>query len=481
MPDAKWDQEERVRRVSLALRDRDRLLEIADRLGLEVHPSLREYHLSPAAQRAAQAGLYPYQVEGVDWLAGRTRALLADEMGLGKTAQALFALPEKAAALVICPASVKCHWRDEARRWRPDLAVTVLQGRGSFRLPQPGEIVVANYEILPQDIAGIGWLLRGDDFRKAAAGVSLIVDEAHYVKNPEANRSQQVQALAGLARSVWGLTGTPLLSRPDDLFGLLCVLGLDREAFGSRANFKKLFHARPNQWGGIDWGEPDPEVPGMLERVMLRRTRQEVFPDPPEKQYETVVLDHTKDLGHHLDDLWQEYGGQLQAKLELPPFEKFAEVREQLAQERIRAMLKLTSEFEENGVPLVVFSAHLAPIKALAGRAGWAVITGQTPHEKRYAIVEDFQAGRLKGVGLTIKAGGTGLNLSRAQAVLFVDLEWTPAVNVQAEDRVCRICQQADKVRIIRLVSDHPLDRRVLEILDQKAKLIQATVERASS
>src|SRR5262249_10973483 len=126
LPGALWNDEGKFRRVSLAQRDRPRLLRIADQLRLEVDPTLREIGLTAAARRAEQVGLYPFQVEGVDWLSGRPRALLADEMGLGKSAEALLALPVEAAALVVCPAFLKYHWREEARRWRPDLDVTVL-------------------------------------------------------------------------------------------------------------------------------------------------------------------------------------------------------------------------------------------------------------------------------------------------------------------------------------------------------------------
>src|SRR5262249_3326827 len=158
-----------------------------------------------------------------------------------------------------------------------------------------------------------------------------------------------------------------------------------------------------------------------------------------------------------LDGLWEEYADLLEAN-ELPPFEKFSEARAKLAQSRIRAMLEVVGQFEQHGEPLVVFSAHRGPVGALADRAGWEVITGDTEPPRRREIVEAFQAGRLKGIALTIRAGGTGLTLTRASTALFVDLDWTPANNLQAEDRLCRIGQEAGHVRIIQMVSDHPLD-----------------------
>src|SRR5262245_60698028 len=181
MPGARWNTEEGCWQVSLAPQDRPRLLEAAEQLGLEVAPALRQVELGEAGRRAQEAGLYPFQVAGVEWLAGRQRALLADEMGLGKTAQALLALPPGCPALVICPASLKYNWVEEAHRWRPEFTPVVLEGKGSFRLPQPGELVVVNYQLLPDEPSKqairLGWCLPDLD------EVCLVLDEAHMAKN----------------------------------------------------------------------------------------------------------------------------------------------------------------------------------------------------------------------------------------------------------------------------------------------------------
>jgi SNF2 family DNA or RNA helicase len=397
-------------------------------------------------------------------------------MGLGKTIQALVALPAEVPVLVVCPASLKYQWREEAGIWAPDFQVTVLEGKNSFRLPRPGEMVVANHEILPAVLDTRARLAMGPAWA-GLRDVYLIVDEAHMVKNRLARRTRRVTALARQARSTWGLTGTPLLNRPPDLYGVLECLGLAEEAFGSWDSYKRLFHARPNRWGGLIWGEPVPEVPQRLRRVMLRRRREEVLPQLPRKSYETLVVGLDRKLVRRLDDLWEAWEQYRPGRGDLPPFEMFSEVRAKLAERRIPVVLELAEQFEEEGVPLVVFSAHLAPVQALGQREGWAAITGETPPRQRQAAVEAFQAGRLKGLALTIQAGGTGLNLTRAHTMLFVDLDWTPASNVQAEDRICRIGQQSQHVRIIRMVSDHPLDRHVLYLLDRKARLTASTIE----
>jgi len=152
-------------------------------------------------------------------------------------------------------------------------------------------------------------------------------------------------------------------------------------------------------------------------------------------------------------------------------------MRAQLAQDRIPAMLEVVESYEDAESPLLVFSYHRAPIEALEGREGWATITGSTNNARRDEIVAAFQAGELRGVGLTIRAAGVGLTLTRASTSLFVDLDWVPTWNVQAEDRIHRIGQTASSVQIVRMVSDHPLDLRVHELLAGKITMITAAVE----
>lgn len=493
LPGARWNKEEKFWTVSLDQADRQRLLEVADRIGLEVAPQLRNIVVTEESQNALHAGLYEFQVTGVNWMSKRDRALLGDDMGLGKTVQTLMALPSQAQALVIAPAGLKYNWRSEAEKWRPEFKVSVVNGRGNFRLPQPGEILIVNFDILPDWLTPPAKQRGQQDYYKQVnawreklksdypevANVTVVVDEAHNVKNYKAARSKKVKELCRMAKVVWGLTGTPLVNRPGDLYGVLESLNMAYDVFGPWTRFQRLFNAYQGRWG-LEWGTPEPVVPELLRRVMLRRRRAEVLPDLPTKTYTTLLVnDVDPKLRKQLDELWDEFGGMIEIGEELPPFEKFSEVREKLARSRVKQMLEYVENAEEQEVPLVVFSAHLAPMDALLGRPGWAVITGDTSPEKRHEIVQAFQAGRLKGVGVTIRAGGVGLTLTHAWKALFVDLDWTPAANTQAEDRICRIGQQSNKVEIVRMVSDHPLDLHVLNLLSLKMALIEAAVEKS--
>lgn len=505
LPGSTWDKTRNVRTCSGALADLPRVLEIADRLGLDVEPTIRTAAAAAAAAVAADtrlAHLYPFQRDGVQFLRTHTRALLGDDMGLGKTIQVLAALADQGRAIVICPAVVKYNWQSECARWRPNLRVTVLSGRGSFRLPDPGEIVVVNYDLLPEPppapkkggkrTAGAKveapWRIceheacKADPIKAAAcaaplAEVTLIVDEAHLVKNYKAQRTRAVTALAKRTAKTWFLTGTPLPNRALDLWGVLSAGGMERDVFGGWTTFTQLFGGFQNKWGGWEFGMPSAEAPERLRRIMLRRTKAEVLPElPPITYQQLVVNDLTGELEHDLDELWEEHGEEIRGG-SLPPFERFSSIRAKLAASRVRATLELVEQYEEAGTPLIVFSAHRAPIDALADREGWAVITGDTSAQDRAEVVRRFQAGELKGVGLTIAAGGIGITLTHASTALFVDLAWRPADNWQAEDRMRRIGQLADKLHVIRMVSRHPLDLHVQELLAQKIALVRAAVE----
>jgi hypothetical protein len=222
--------------------DRHRLLELADRLELAVDDELREVEVSEQAEAACMNGLYPFQVVGVDWLAKGDQRLLGDDMGLGKTVQTLVGLPKNAAALAVVPASLKYNWEAECITWRPDLEPVVINGKGNFRFPRAGEVVIVNYDILP------AWLEPKLPHKNAkpweavvqmplsqrelAAKVILAVDEIHKCKNPKTARSKRVKGLRMVCGKTWGLTGTPLENRPMDLWHVLDCLGMAQTVFG---------------------------------------------------------------------------------------------------------------------------------------------------------------------------------------------------------------------------------------------------------
>lgn len=425
--------------------------------------------------------LFPFQEHGKNFLMSHPVAILADEMGLGKTPQALAALDglemrvsileggkvpfrAKQSMLVVCPASLKLNWEREAKNWCPDHKISVLSGKNNFRFPEPGEIVIANYDILPAELP------------YSPSPFVVCADEAHMAKNKDTARTKRLMAIAQMADRVWLLTGTPLTNKPFDILTMTKILGRDVEIWGGWNGFLRLFGGYKNRWGGYDFGRVDHSVPGRLAPYMLRRLRKEVLPELPAKTYTQIPIELPKSIEKLLDEL--ECDEKVAAELaadKLPPFETFSAVRAALAESRIKAALEI-AENAAGEKPIVVFSAHRCVTDAFEKMEGWKTITGDTKPADRQAAVDSFQAGNLKGLALTIQAGGVGLTLTAADTVLFVDRSWTPAENSQAEDRVCRIGQTSRSINVIQLVSSHPLDCRVEKLLCKKAAVAAATL-----
>jgi SNF2 family DNA or RNA helicase len=449
-----------------------------------------------AMLRQTGKALFPFQGSGVSWLAPRKKALLGDDMGLGKTVQALCAAPVGAPIVVVCPAVAKGVWVREAKRFRPDLTPVALSGRGSFRWAQPGEMIIVNYDILSGEKAaqkGFSATLPAD-LAVAPKGTVLIADEAHALKSSGTHRTSQFRALrdASLAADgrVWLLTATPILNRAPELWAVLQAMGAAREVFGSYDNYKRMWNANDGRYG-VEWGMPTAEVATRLQSVMLRRMKHEVLPQLPAKIVRDIEVNglsaSTKKLCDQalaaLDALGVDLGKAVALATDTQnkslAFEQISKARAALATAKLDAAIEMVEAFEDAEEPVVVFSAHLAPLSVLGAREGWALLTGATSAAQRTQIAADFQAGKLKGIACSIKAGGVAITLTRACNSIFIDEEWTPGLNSQAQDRVYRIGQSRGVV-ITRLVASHALDRRIAALLAEKTEIISGSVDAAS-
>jgi len=417
----------------------------------------------------------------------------------GKTVQALISIPASAPILVIGPVVAKGVWCREVAKWRPDIKRLTVIGnfskrlaklhgidvlpRDRFRFPIAGEIVAVNYDVLP------------DQLPPCLPGVRLVIDEMHACKNRKTARTRRtravINAVLAAGGTAWGLTGSPLLNQPFELWTLLESLGLAKEAFGSWPRFIRLFNGRQDRWGGWTWGRVEPEAVEGMRRVMLRRLQEDVLPDLPALRYDDLegcpIDAATRKLCDEVEAWLDQHGISLEAAVAAVqrgdhadiPFEMFSALRAALATAKIPTLMDLVDEYEEQEEPLVVFSSHRAPIDALGARAGWATITGDTPAATRSEIEERFQAGALRGVAATIRAGGVAITLTRAHHMIFVDQDWTPELNKQATYR-CKRIGQTKPVIVRRLIADHRMDERVLAILDEKTDLVDASVNAAA-
>lgn len=423
--------------------------------------------------QARGLGLYPYQREGIYWLASVDAGVLGDDPGLGKTIQMLAALPEAAPAIVVCPAVARGVWVRECEKWRPDLRPKQIETLD--RWPSPGEVLIFNPERVP-DVLPAG----------KCPGLVVVADEAHMFKTLKARRTVRFRALAKHARRLYALTGTPILNEPRELWTFLTVFRLATEAFGDYNEFLSLFNATEGPFGTV-FGAPKPEVPERLRRVMLKRLKADVLTQLPPKVYADELVPVSARHRREADKVWK----QIQAEIEglpglsellaLPPsmFELLTRARRALAMSKWDYVKERVALFEDNSEPVVVFSCFGDIVDELADRPGWAKIDGSVPAQQRTQLEESFQRGELKGLAATIRAAGVALTLTRSANVIFVDREFTPALNLQAEDRCYRIGTSRN-VLVTRLVADHPLDKRLDELLASKSALIAQTVTAAA-
>ena len=443
--------------------------------------------------------LRPFQVTGVQKLLQHDRFILADDMGLGKTPQALSAIDaSKFGALVVCPTSVKNSWEDECRRWRPDIKPIVCHGLGlaSFKWPSPGELVIIGYNQLPNWLnppphkSGYPTTEKTPEAkrrraelkreRKAfnkfiesqvhyAAQTIAIYDEAQALRDNQSARSRKCRILSAICSKVWVLSATPM-PRGDALafYNISWAAQMEETIFHNYPTFQRDAGAQYDSHGTFIGYKPGPAFNRAISKYMLRRSIDEICPELPGRQYEIkrveLNVSELTELPHAISQALRhaETAKELAAIRVLPEFKDFSRWRSRIARARIPAMLEHLDLLEENEGRSLVFSAHKAPILALAERPGWAVIHGEDGlgSDGRQQIVRDQE--QYRGVAISIQSGGAGLNFPTFKRSLFVDLDWDFTANLQAERRNYRITSTGIEPRLYTiLTSDTEMDRLV--------------------
>ena len=433
-------------------------------------------------------GLFPHQVEGVAFLLGRRRAILADDMGLGKTRQAIVSLQHLAPNgpyLVVCPASVKRNWAREIEQVIPNPSIVVIEGSAPVDLD-------ATWVILNYDILG-----RHRDALQQVAWTALVFDEAHYLKNHTSARSKLARSLTDSAAAkaaqhliVQLLTGTPLTSRPRDLFVLLQLAGhpLGRSFL---AFAKRYCAAEKGEFGWKTGGASNiDELTVQLHGIMLRRSKDVVLALPPKirtwlpvavpattgaRAIKKVLALLTGKTDESIGNVSKATDPQRRGRL----LAFLVEARQALAIAKTSATLDFVRGAIDQGEKVIVFSCFDDPIQKLARELGSAavVLTGKTPGTTRQTVVDLFQRDDDVRVLLAnIIAGGTGLNLTAATQVVFNDLDWVPTNHWQAEDRAYRI-GQTRTVNVTYFIAQGTIDDFVHAVLETKSALVGAIVE----
>lgn len=468
---------------------------------------------SPAAAEvpASLAGtLRPYQAEGFRWLSRLASlgfgGILADEMGLGKTLQ-MIALVKSlrdsgqlgGSVLVVCPASLVFNWADEFARFAPDVPVVPLEGSRVQRemLVERAEgesrVIVASYDRVRID---------GPQLARAEWGM-VVLDEAQYIKNHATKTTRAVKRLAAPLR--FALTGTPVENRLSELWSIFDFL---MPGFlGSYERFRERYEL------GIigEDGEAAARLRALIEPFVLRRRKAEVLIDLPAKFENIRYVPLSREQRRLYDGAEQRLREDLNAQKRqnasranrrghIPDAEKSAvEVLAELTRlrqialdpalvfenykggaEKLGAIMELVDEAMEAGRKVLVFSQFTSYLDVLAAELdrrgiGHFAITGATPKRERVRLVNRFNGDGTPVFLVSLKAGGTGLNLTGASVVVHADPWWNAAATDQATDRAHRIGQNRE-VDVYKVVAKGTVEERIVALQEAKRDLADSVI-----
>ena len=443
-----------------------------------------------------QAELRPYQKEGFDFLCHltdtRLGGILADDMGLGKTLQTLTWLTwlrerqgkNRKPALVICPASVLHNWRREVERFTPHLKVLVLQSgaaRHNLRkqIPQH-DIIVTNYALLRRDL---------EDLQKFSFS-AVILDEAQFIKNPTAQVTQSVKQLKADQRLA--LTGTPLENRLMDLWSITDFI--QPGYLGNQEHFTQTYEPKAEGDAALDAQRiARRRLSAKLRPLMLRRLKQQVAKDLPDR----IEVRRDCDLGESQRQLYlaelrrsreqvmQTVAEKGLAKSKIHVLAALTRLRQICCHPKLvgndsdsgktETLFELLEPLLQEGQKVLVFSQFVQMLRLLESECkvrqiSTHLLTGET--KERQTVVQNFQDDTKPAVFLlSLRAAGTGLNLTNASSVVLYDPWWNPAVEAQAIDRSHRI-GQTRTVQAYRLIAPGTVEEKIWDLQQRKAQAI---------
>ena len=439
--------------------------------------------------------LYPFQYVGVRFAElANGRCLIGDDMGIGKTIQALAHIAlnqDKLPALVVCPASVKYNWLRECNTWLPDIPAVVLEGRKGdipmYDPTTPAKIVICNYDIV-----------NGRKDILIDYGFNIIVfDESHYLKNAKTQRTIASLEVAETSEQVICLSGTAITNRPNEFFTTLNLLR--PHEFNSSFEYGKRYCDGHQQYIGrgrevwnFDGASNTDELHARTRDFCIRRLKKEVLTELPDKVRSIHNVMPSKSHVSSYKKVQQSWLNEWSAHVDqgtLPQgfvLNMLTDLRHECGRIKVDAAVDWIKNYTEiTGKPVVVFAHHrdvlVAAAKALTNdkdnqlRIGG--ITGSMKSEQRNTTVERFQNNELDVLFCSTVAAKEGITLTAADTVLFIEREWTPAWEEQAEDRVNRIGQESNSVQAVYLTVTGTIDEKFNAVVEEKRKVIQAVLD----
>ena len=420
--------------------------------------------------------------------------ILADDMGLGKTVQVIALLLDEAQKnqasrfLIVCPASLVYNWENEINRFAPELKVQTVTGAAGERqeilaaahagnVGEKPQIYITSYDLLKRDLP----FYEGISFR------FQIIDEAQYIKNPSTQTARAVKMIS--SRTRFALTGTPIENRLSEFWSIFDYL-MPGFLF-SYGEFKKRFENPVAKDGDQTAVETLKRLTGAF---LLRRLKKDVLKDLPEK-LETVVYSRAEteqqtlynaqalQLKRYLEDLDGDFGGseRLQILAQMTRLRQiccdpslcFQKYRGGSA--KLDTCMELISGGIEGGHKMLVFSQFTSMLEVIEKRLkkegiSYYLLTGGTSKEERIRMAGAFQTDSVPVFLISLKAGGTGLNLTAADMVIHYDPWWNAAAQNQATDRTHRIGQEK-QVTVFQMIMKDTIEENIMKLQAQKKNL----------
>ena len=421
--------------------------------------------------------LLSHQIEAVQKLVENKKYILADDMGLGKTTSTIVAALESGAKkiLIICPASLKINWQREIENYT-DRSIYISEGKN---FSQEHDFVIINYDI----IKNFHNVKKKSDSQILGANFDLVVvDEAHYIKNGQAQRTKLINDLVKNVDRLWLLTGTPMTSRPMDYFNLLSLVdspvAKNWMAYAIRYCSGYQFNAGGRKIWNVTGASNLEELRDRTSGLTLRRLKQDVLDLPDKiitpvylrlksKQYEDVMGDYYN---------WYEKNPDESKSLTVQ-FTKLTQVRQVIAEEKVIQTIELAENIIEQGKKVIIFCNFTNSLDRIIQHFGKTAVRldGSMSKPERQNSVDKFQEDdKVKVFVGNIKAAGVGITLTAGEAVIMNDLSFLPSDHSQAEDRAYRYGQK-NNVLVYYPIFENTIEGIIYDILNKKKQVI-ATV-----
>lgn len=458
--------------------------------------NLMENEVKRALPKELSATLRSYQQTGFEWLSQLSHygfgGILADDMGLGKTLQSLaYIAANPGLHLVVCPTSLLYNWQEEVKKFIPSLSTVLVMGMPKDRKKIIEEIVVekgknqliiTSYPLLRRDI----------EYYQRFTFDSVFIDEAQFIKNPKSQNAKAVKQIIALHR--FAMTGTPIENSLSELWSIFDFIMPGY--LHSHHSFVDQFE-RPIIRGQDEDALVD--LNGRTRPFILRRMKKQVLLELPDKVETQMFADMTPEQERiylsYLDHMKNELFGQSNDEGYQNPVRLLAcltRLRQLCCHPstfledyeggsgKLSMLWELTENTLESGHRILIFSQFVSMLQMI--QEGFEergiscfYLDGTTKTEQRMDYVKRFNEGERNVFLISLKAGGTGLNLTGADTVIHYDPWWNPAVEEQASDRAYRIGQQ-NKVQVIRLITKNSIEEKILRLKEKKKELSDSVI-----